>query len=474
MKVCLINTPYSEIYGELKSSVGIYFALGLGYVASNLLKYDFHVDFLDPEAENLDMEGIRDYILKKKPDIVGMSSATPNVSIANKIAKIIKKEFNIPIILGGIHASCIPEMTLERYPEFDIIVIAEGEKSFLEICKQYRENKVDLSKIKGIAYRKDGKILKNPPGDFITDVNELPFPARQLVNMKDYKPNVHVNLGKRSATILTSRGCPYYCIYCASYMAMGRKYRPHSAKYVLAEMKYLVDNYSINHFVIQDDTFTVNKKRVMDICQGIIDNKWDVIWYCFARVDTLDEEVLRKMKESGCYCIGYGIESGDQQILNNLKKGTTVEKCREIVKLTKKLGIRTLSFFIFGNPGETKETMEKTVQFALELDTHMAFFNHFIPYPGTEVFNNMIKDGQMDEKKNWDNFFSFGYEPVIQHENISKEYMEKFTSQAHLRFYLRPKHVMQMLGGIKSASEIKTYAQAAVGILRQNLSGLKK
>lgn len=473
MKICLINTPYKYIYGPIKTGIGCYFPIGLGYIASALLKKGHEVVIFDPEAENLNYEGIRSFLKKNSPDIVGISCATPNFKNASDIAKMIKKELKIHIVLGGVHASALPSQILKNHPEFDIIVIGEGELSFSEICDYYEKKIKSLESIDGIAY-KEGKAVKlTKLRKLIEPVDVLPFPARHLVDLAKYKLSVHVDLGKKSATILTSRGCPYQCTYCASYLTMGEKFRSHNTKYVIQEIEHLTKSYSIEHIVIQDDTFTINKKRVEKICRDLIDKKMNIDWYCFARVDTVTKEMLSLMKQSGCYSVGYGIESADETVLKNIKKGITLEQCREALKISNDLGFRTLAFFMFGNPGETKESIEKTISFAKELKPDLAFFNSLIPYPGTEVYDTHYKS-KFEGSEKWEDFVAIGVNPVVELENLSPKDIQKYIYKANIQFYFRPLHILHLASHLRSLSELKVYTNGVYSLLKQCFSWKRK
>lgn len=461
------------MYGPIKTGVGYYFPLNLGYIASVLLKKGYEVIIFDPEVQNMDYEEIKHFLKTNKPDIVGITCTTPNFMNASDIAKMIKKEGDTPVVLGGVHASALPVQIMRGHLEFDIITIGEGEFSFSEICDYY-ENKINsLGSIDGIVYRDKSEIKITKPRKFVKDIDSLPFPARHLVDMAKYRLNVHVDLGKKSATILTSRGCPFQCTYCASYLTMGDKYRAHNAKYVIQEIEHLVNKYSIQHIVMQDDTFTVNKRRVEKICQTLIDKNLNINWYCFARVDTVSKELLTLMKKSGCYSIGYGIESADETILKNIKKGITLDQCKKTIKLSNELKIRTLAFFMFGNPGETKGSIEKTIKFSKELNPDLAFFNSLVPYPGTEVYDTYYKT-QFEGSERWKDFVAIGVNPVIELDNISAKDLQKYVYKAYITFYSRPQHILHLISNLRNLSELKVYIKGTYGLLKQCFSLKRK
>lgn len=473
MKICLINTPYREMYGPMKTGVGYYFPLNLGYIASVLLKKGYEVTIFDPETENMSCEEIKNFLKKNSPDIVGITCTTPNFTNASIITEWIKEELHIPVVLGGVHASALSEQTIKEHSEFDIITVGEGELSFVEICAYY-ENKIkSLDDIKGIVYRDKSGIKKTKPRQFIKNIDSLPFPARHLVDLTKYKLNVHIDLGKKSATILTSRGCPFQCTYCASYLTLGDRFRAHSAKYVIQELEHLTNKYGIKHVAIQDDTFTVDKKRVEKICKSLINKKIKIDWYCFARVDTVSEEILTLMKKAGCYSIGYGIESADETVLKNIKKDITPAQCRKALKISNKLGIRTLAFFMFGSPGETRESIEKTIKFAKELNPNLAFFNSLVPYPGTEVYETHYKT-KFQSSERWQDFVAIGVNPVVELDNISVQDIQRYVYKAYIKFYSRPLHILRLVSSLRDFSEVKVYFTGVFSLLNQCFTLKKK
>jgi len=462
MKVALINAPYIDLYGPIKSAAGRYFPLGLGYIASVLKRGGNEVIIIDPEAEGIDYSEIRRRLRNFSPRIVGISSATPNFGKACKIAKIAKEEGISMVVLGGTHASSMPEVIIKNYPAVDIVCIGEGEEMMLELCQGR-----DLQQIKGICYRKDGGIFRTPPRDFIEDVDSIPFPARELVNLNWYRPNTYIDRGKRSATLITSRGCPNRCVFCASHTTLGKKFRAHSPEYVLGEIEHLNKQYGIEHFVFNDDTFTMNRQRVREICSRILERNLRIEWYCFARVNTVDRDLLSLMKRAGCTQIGFGIESGDEQILKNLKKNITLEQSIQALRICNELGIETFAFFIFGCPGESATTIKKTIEFSKKIKPTLAFFNMLVPYPGTEIFNSSYTDLSMLE--NWDDFVAIGVNPVVDSPDLPKEALQKWVYRANLAFYLRPSQLWTILRHIKSLKEMWIKLAGGYGLLRQIL-----
>ncbi|MFH1728678.1 MAG: radical SAM protein, partial [Pseudomonadota bacterium] len=356
--IILVNSPYLDIYGVMNIGDNFSFPLGIGYIASILRQNGYLVKIFEPEIEKLNEEQIKEYFIQEKPDVVGISCATPNFKGAVKIAQIVKNNTFATIVLGGIHASSASEQILKNYDLFNFIVYGEGEYTMLELCNALKDKKQPYSNIKGLYYKENGNIISTPPRPYIEKLDTLPFPARELVDLKNYRPNVHLDLGVPGAHIITSRGCPARCTFCASFKTLGYNFRMHSAEYVVSEIEEVVNKYDINYIIFVDDTFTINKNRAKTICQMILDKKIKIKWYCFSRVDTINEELAKLMKQAGCFSMLFGIESGNTDILRRVKKGISKEKAVQTIHMTNKMGYKTLASFILGLPGETRETIK--------------------------------------------------------------------------------------------------------------------
>lgn len=451
MKVILINPPYLKIYGETKEAAGCYFPLGLGYLASYLMKNNnTDVRLLDMNATRLDYKEVAEIIKKENPAIIGITCVTPNFSEAVSIAKMCKEICNAKIILGGAHASALQENILDKYEQFDIAVIGEGEITLSEICSNINNIDEEISNIKGIIYRRDKKVLKTPARQFELNIDKFPFPARHLADQNLYRPQSYLDIGEKSSTIITSRGCPYKCTFCAGHLTCGNVFRAHSAEYVISEITELTTKYGVRYLIIHDDTFTFDKKRTAKICEMIIDINLGVKWFCLTRVNDVNAELLKLMKKAGCIGLHYGIESGDSEILRSYKKGITLDMASSILNETNKLGIRSHISFIIGNKNETKDSIEKTISFAKELKPTFAFFNILTPYPGTEVYQNLFL---ADTLFNWDKFIASSDSVIIKPDNLDKEYIRKSISKAYRNFYLRPVQTWNIISKIRNFRE---------------------
>lgn len=472
MKVLLVKTPYRDLYGPLKLAAGNYFLLGLGYIAAFLREHGHSVSMLDPEAQGIDYSSLISRVKMYNPDLVGISATTPDFANALKITELIRKNINAFIVLGGIHGSSLPEYILQRYPEiFDAVCIGEGEITTLEICK-FLEGKIkSLSDIKGICFRNGGSIVRTQPRPFIQDLDSLPFPARDLVDLNLYRPHAFNFRKGKTVTIITSRGCPFQCTFCASKLTLGAKFRARSADNVLKEIKHLVKQYGVNHILIQDDIFTFDINRAKEICRKIIDANLEIEWYAFSQVSKIDEELFSLMKRAGCYSIGFGIESADKEVLTNIRKPITIEQCEFAIRTAKKYNLKTQAFFVFGNKGDTKETISKTIKFACTLSPTFAFFNKLVPYPGTEIFREYFKDNYKDI--DWRDFVPYGVKTACSTQTFSKRDLQLLAFKANLLFYFRPSQVLEIFKTIKSFHEFKEYLKGAIGLILQMVSWKK-
>jgi len=386
--------------------------LGLAYIASSLELDGHDVMIEDMYSMRTTMDQLTSNAKKFNPDIVGISAITPYITSANEIAKQIKEHFDVPIIVGGPHPSSLPENTLRDYPSFDIAVRGEGEETMRELVNSL-EGESKLSHVKGITYR-EGKIVSNPDRSLIENIDDIPFPAWHLLKMDSYfRLTARVLTDKNGFSIITSRGCPGRCKFCDSHVVWTRRYRARSPTNVVDEIEQLYDKYDVGFMMFWDDTFIVDKRRAIEICNQIIGRGIDIKWECLGRVNLVNKEVLAKMKEAGCNTIYYGIESGSQEVLDYINKGITLEQAKNAIKITKKAGIRTSAYFMIGFPSETEEDIRKTIEFnkRLPLDEHDTF-SILTPFPGTEL-HKIMKDEGLLLNEDWDMYYNRRADEVL-------------------------------------------------------------
>ncbi|MEM2136135.1 MAG: radical SAM protein [Candidatus Jordarchaeaceae archaeon] len=407
MRTLLINVPYPfEEWPTLP--------LGLTYLAAVLQKNGYEVQILDMLVSRFSLKKIREKILEFKPDICGAGPVTMNYPTALRALKLCK-EMGALTVIGGPHVTFYDREALLEAPYLDIVVRGEGEYTLLDIVKGR-----DLKDIDGITFREDGQIVRNPDRKFIENLDELPFPARTLTPISKYRAF------KAGCDMITGRGCPYNCTFCVGHKMGGRKPRFRDIKLCVDEFEEIVYDYGFKRINIVDDLLTINHKRIFAFCDEIISRGIKVPWTAFSRVDTVTKELLSKMKEAGCVLILFGVESGNQKILDLAKKRLTLEKIRRGVSLTKEVGIDVLSSFIMGLPGETKETIRESLEFGKSLGNWYGF--HVLsPYPGTEVRERANELGLRILHNDW--FRYDANQAVSETKDVSAEYINKVIKE---------------------------------------------
>ncbi|MBU1946373.1 MAG: B12-binding domain-containing radical SAM protein [Nanoarchaeota archaeon] len=479
MKIVLISPPgnIEKTLGKLKKLSSAMPPMGLAYTAANLIKNSFEVEIVDSFASNLSIEQTIDTIKNKNPDIVGLSVLTPGAPIAHRVAKGIKQyNQDIKIIFGGAHAALLPEETLSDN-NVDFVVRAEGEVSIVEIAKALEKGDA-FENIKNISYRKSSKIVHNPEGDYILNLDELPFPAWHLLDLNLYGAPPHWDLKSPCFPLMASRGCPYRCTYC-SLKTMGKQYRKRSVNNVVDEIEWLVNKFNAKEIMFMDAAFPLDKKWGIEICNELIkrDLHKKIVWLCETRVNHVDLELLKKMREAGCRRVAYGIESGVQELLNNIKKGFKIEQVREAIKMTKQADLEIIAYFMLGLPGETKELSLKTIEFAKELDADFVKFNLAVPYPGTEMYDQAVKEGTL-KSMDWELYTSFsamtGFDPVYTPKGMSKEDLMDIQKLAIRKYYFRPHYIIKHLSKMRSFKDISRDLKAGLSLIKGITNKKKK
>ena len=403
-------------------------------------------------------EYIVDYLAKYKPAMIGFSSLKSTFHGAVITAEKIKELHpEIPIILGGQHATIMKEKILEENKCFDVLVCGEGELTTQEIVNLNKEGKLIpeyLKGVKGIIFRNNEKIIATQLRPPIENIDLLPYPARHLLPMQKYIPLPNQYKRKPVVHMLMIRGCPYNCSYCSASAVLGKKIRYPSPENAIEEIRHVIEKYGAKEISFWDDMITVNKNWLNKFCNLIIQNKLDIVWSCYARVDSVDPDLLKKMKEAGCWNIFYGIEAGDQQLLDNINKGITLEQSRNAVKWTKEAGIEVRGSFMLCLPGETPELARKTIAFAIELDPDYAQFSLTTPYPGTKLYEEAGNYGKLTtdfkDYHGWSAvFIPYGYK--------DKEEVNRIYKEAFRRFYMRPKYILSRISKIRSLTDIKRH-----------------
>lgn len=436
--------------------------LGLAYLAAVSEKRGDEVVIFDADVER---QPVTEFIQEFRPHIVGITANTPQVKQAWRTARAIKEVTDVPVVLGGPHVSVLPEESCEK-PYVDIVVRGEGEDSWIDICKRlerflqdqpaycseaffHPENEI-FAHCFGITYRtSDGQIHNNPDRASIADLDGLPWPAYHLFKMDRYtnlQPATdHVD-GARSFSIMTSRGCPYRCTFC-SQSIMPIKWRSRSPENVIAEWRHLVEDMGAQEIGILDDSANIRVKRMDELGRALIENNLNHVPWIFVngiRANLASKELLMLLKTAGLKRVAFGVETGDEDILLSIDKKVDHDTIRQAFKNAKDVGLETIAFLIIGLPGETRETMQRTIDFAIELDPLIANFSMMTPYPGTKVYEIVKRQGRF-LINDWEDYVFFEQQARYEMGDMTAELVAEMYRKAYRQFYLRPSPIMRRL-----------------------------
>lgn len=482
MKTLLIQSPMTFLPYEKPRVVP---PLGIAYIAAFLEKNGYEVKILDAVGSGwrsqeivrkdgrplvrvgLTPSQMKEEISTYHPDVVGISCLfSSQAHNAHEVAKLVKSvDKNIATVFGGAHPSVIPEKILQD-PNVDFVVIGEGELTMLELVKTI-EVSGDYSKIKGLAFKRDGKIVVNPGRPFIGDIEGLPYPARHLLPMEEYfraaKGHGAAERKSRFTSMITSRGCPRNCIFCSIHTVWGHKWRPRSPENVVDEIEHLVKEYEVEEIHFEDDNLTLDPKRMEAICDGIFERGLDISWATPNGVDinTLNKGLLKKMRDSGCYWLCFGLEHGDPYFREKIiGKPISADHAKNVIKWANELGIWTNGFFIIGLPGETPHTIRKTLNFAKAIDLDFASFFIATPYPGTRLYELAVDSGYLSEEPDWSTYKVLS--PVMNIEAMSKADLGAWLRKANREFYkyrltkeLSPRKMVKRIKQISSYDDAR-------------------
>jgi len=451
IKVLLVN-PNSmlvEKSRKLRTFLTPILPLGVASIAAVLEKEGIEVKVIDQFANKISSHEFLDKVKSYNPDIIGISCITPVMGNVRFLINEIRKFSKAVLLLGNIHPTIFTEELL-REGLADIVVRGEGEISMLETVLALRE-KGDLSTIKGISFRNNGIVTHNPDRPLIDDLDTLPYPAWNLFELDYYKytPQALIN-NEIGMPILGSRGCPYRCVFCAQ-DKVYKKVRYRKNEEIVKELEYMYNKFNARYFGFLDACFPFSIDSGIEFCQLLTKSGLHkkIRWCTETRVDLVNEDLLVEMKKAGVHLMMFGLESGNQQVLDRANKGTTLEQARKAIKITKKLKIYTLGLFILGLPGETRETCEETIKFAKELDCDVTKFNLAIPYPGSRFFENIYKDKSVipaPEKFNpWCDWADGDSSLIYCPEGMNDIELIGLQRKAMFEFYVRPKVIINYL-----------------------------
>ncbi|MBA7609981.1 hypothetical protein ES703_17184 [subsurface metagenome] len=378
------------------------------------------------------------------------------------VARIVKSvDRGIKIVLGGPHVYIYPEETI-RLPEVDYLVLGEGEMPFTEFLQNI-DNHSALKEIKGIVFKHNGEIINTGTRELIDDLDTLPLPARHLTKINKYSSLLAK--GGLVTTMITSRGCPYRCSFCYR-PHLGKRFRARSARNVVDEMEGCL-NMGVKEILVYDDTFTIDKQRVINVCNLILERGLNITWDIRTRVDIVDRQMLKSLKSAGCERIHYGIESANPEILKVLQKGVTLPQVESAFEMTKEAGITTLAYFMIGSPTETKEQVLNTINYAKRLEPDYCHFSVLTPFPATPLYKMGIKKGMFEDY--WREFAanpSKDFKTKFWEENLSWDELTQLLEYAYRSFYSRPRYVLKQMRKVHSFGEFARKAKAGLKVLK--------
>ena len=465
--VLLINPPWlskdQNIWHGIKGAMP---SLGLLSVAAYLEQHGVSVQVFDIHVEKLSAAETQAAIRQVAPKVVGISVMTATSVPSYKIARLAKEvDANILVVMGGVHAEAMPEECLLN-SAVDLIVRGDGELTFLKLVVEHLNQRSPLQ-LDGISYRRGTQVIHNAPGEVIMDLNQLPFPAYHLVPMGKYYPAMGAYKRLPAINMLMTRGCPGKCTFCNSAMT---KLRTRSAGPVVEEILRLKKEYGVREIQFYDDTFTIFKQNVFEFCELLQKKNVDITWTAFARTDCIEPKLAKEMKAAGCHQILFGVESGDEQILENIRKPIDREKTVWAHNVVREAGIELRSAFIFGNMGETVKTMQNTLKFALELNPDIAIFNICTPYPGTQLFKWAKENGYL-KHEDWTEYELSTF--LMNLPTITDQELKDFYMYAYRRFYRRPIAIWRRLKAISNLSQIIDLFHAFTFIILRHKLGAR-
>ncbi|MEO5335365.1 MAG: B12-binding domain-containing radical SAM protein [Magnetospirillum sp. WYHS-4] len=467
MKVLFLTAPYDlmrEGYGS-KSSVkyGNLPPLGVLYMIGQLRREGHDGNLIDLSTFSMSYDEVVERIRQYGPDVIGISTMTPSAPHSYDLVRYLRKRFELPIVMGGVHCNSFKEQVLEDVPELDAICIGEGEFTILDMVKAF-EGKMPMNEVKGMAYRDaERRIVRNEGRPLIQDLDTIAFPARDVLDHGAYRL-LPLSFKRSPVTsMITSRGCPYgNCSFCFEAGNAAFKYRRHSPEYVIREIQETIIPNGIREVAFWDDIFLINHRWVREFCEGV--RGMDLTWSAYGWPRRTTKDILDMAAKAGCWSVFYGFESGDQTLLDGLNKRISLDDSRRAAKWTHEAGMATRGSFMLALPGETPELARKTVDFAIELDCTLAQFLPTFPEKGTELYEMALKEGKVVEYRGHmkAHYIPHGYE--------SPEEVEKMLRYAHLRFYMRPRLWWTHLKRIRSLEDLEHYFNAFrmfVGMFRR-------
>ncbi|MGC8490404.1 MAG: B12-binding domain-containing radical SAM protein [Syntrophobacteraceae bacterium] len=468
MRVLIINPPWpGKGFGtrsqnriiKHRSDKFLQYPIYLAYSAAQLKKAGHEVTYIDSVIQDFDLPRTISEAVKAEPEVIFMETTTPSIMADYENLTRLKEATNARVVVGGPHATYFHRAVLEECPAIDVVIRHEFDTKIAAVVS----NIDDLDGIPGITCRKGSGLVDNGDGEYATDLDSIPFPDRETVPWKWYLEAWYSR--QPFMNLMTSRGCPYHCSFCLWPQSMyGHRQRFRSVENVISEIRLLVDRYGVRELNIDDGTFTTNRKRVIEFCRRVREEKFGIIWTCNGRVDTLDDEMLSEMKKSGCKMIRLGVESGSREVLDKIKKGLTLEQIENGVRMVKKHGIQALGGFMFGFPYDSRKTIEETLQFAKKLSPDQVQFSISMCYPGTSLYEYAKENGLLLAQSFQE--FDMTHGPVVRTVDMERADLEHILARAYREYYFRPSFVLQTLFNMADMDEIRRVMRSVKSLVK--------
>ncbi|GEM_PF-2197625 len=444
MSVLLVNLNYKELIYKNKNHPHIIPPLGLAYLASALENHGIEVEILESNANNLTQAETVEEIISSKAKYIGLTGTAETMPLVKYVCERVKQKSEKKIILGGPYASFVPDKILSESQYIDIIVRGEGEYILPKLIEKLEKDDSDLFDINGISWKNNNRIIRNPDEQIIKNIDEILFPAYHLLPMDKYTPNpffYRKRKNEHSFAIITSRGCPMRCYYCSA-SSFWRIFRMRSIDNIFQELKILILKYKVSYIDIWDDLFTVSIERVKKFCIMLKENNFNIKFSVYARIESLTNEMITTLNKSGCVGIQIGIESGNRQILRSINKDVKIDTIIERIAKIHNTGMKSISFFMIGLPGETEKTVRDSIKLAKVLKTDYILFNTVVPYPGTYLYEMSLKNGIIDDRYPWDKMSKY-FEKLYHTQFLSSEEIRSLYNKSYISVYFRPGYIFK-------------------------------
>jgi radical SAM superfamily enzyme YgiQ (UPF0313 family) len=466
VRVVLIHPPLRNVLSAatpkyVDENRGATPPLGLLYIQAAVENSPHESTLLDADLEGWDHEETARRALSHKPDLVGLQAMTFTLIDACLVAEALKRlDPGVGVLMGGPHPTIYPKETA-ALDNVDFAFAGEGEVAFISFLDSYFDANA-RGGVPGIACATDGGISYTPSSGLLKELDAVAYPARKSSPYRRYTSV----LAKRNpiTTMITSRGCPFQCVFCNR---MGRTYRAHSPEYVLDEFREILE-LGIREVFIHDDTFSLDRRRVEAVCRGILERGYDLLWEARTRVDCVDEALLALMRKAGCHRLSFGVESGSEKVLRSMRKNVKLDRVEKVFRWCRREGILTLADFMVGNLDEERGDIEKTLGLVKRIDPDFVQFSICSPYPDTPLYRLGLEKGLIEQDV-WLDFAQAprrDFQSPVWTQHFTEEELRQFTASAYRRFYMRPAFIMKQIRRLSSFAQFKTTVRGAIGMLR--------